>query len=142
MRTEAGRHRPTRVVQARENNPNNTNGFNNLWADIQWPSHCQITPSLGTLSSNPAVTEILSYFLRNPNAADDLEGIARWRLLNEMVHRKVEETDLALKSLVACGLMIESTGPGMLGVFSLNEGRIDEARQIVALRQSEAQEPY
>ena len=101
-----------------------------------------MTPPLGTLRSNPAVTEILSYFLRNPNAADDLEGIARWRLLNEMVHRKVEETDLALKFLVARGLLIESTGPGMQRVFSLNEGKTEEARQIVARLQNEAQEPF
>ena len=36
--------------------------------------------------------EILSYFLRNPQAADNLEGVARWRLLEQTVHRSVEET--------------------------------------------------
>jgi hypothetical protein len=32
--------------------------------------------------------QIVSYFLRNPNAADTLEGIARWRLLEERIHQK------------------------------------------------------
>ena len=41
--------------------------------------------------------EILSYFLRNPLAADTLEGVARWRLLDEVVYRKVEETRAALE---------------------------------------------
>jgi hypothetical protein len=43
-------------------------------------------------SNNPdlgVAKEILSYFLRNPNASDNLLGIARWRLMNESVRHNV-----------------------------------------------------
>jgi hypothetical protein len=33
--------------------------------------------------------EVLAYFVRHPHAADDLEGIARWRLLETAVRTRV-----------------------------------------------------
>lgn len=56
--------------------------------------------------------DILSYFLRNPQAADDLEGVARWRLLNQTIHRDVEETSEALDWLVQHGLLTRVSRPG------------------------------
>ena len=44
--------------------------------------------------------EILNYFVRNPHAADTLEGVARWRLMDEMIRRKLDETEAALECLV------------------------------------------
>jgi len=76
--------------------------------------------------------EILSYFLRNPLAADTLEGVARWRLLDEVVYRKVEETRAALEWLVERGLLLETAVSGASPVFCLNIDRISEAEKLLA----------
>jgi hypothetical protein len=56
--------------------------------------------------------DILEYFLRNPQAADDLEGVARWRLMSQTIHRDVEETSQALEYLVRKGLLTRISMPG------------------------------
>jgi hypothetical protein len=56
--------------------------------------------------SNPPwaiVEQVLSYFVRNPRAADTLEGVARWRLLQDQVSRTCQETEVALQWLVDQG---------------------------------------
>ena len=63
--------------------------------------------------------DILSYFLRNPHAADDLEGVARWRLLNQTVHREVEETSQALDWLVERGFLGRVSRAGSGTIFRL-----------------------
>jgi len=63
--------------------------------------------------------DILSYFLRNPQAADDLEGIARWRLLNQTVYRDVEETSQALDWLVQHGFLGRVSRSGAGTIFQL-----------------------
>jgi len=78
--------------------------------------------------------EILSYFLRNPLAADTLEGIARWRLLDEVVYRKVEETRAALEWLVEHGLFRETATTGTGPVFCLNVDKISEAEKLLAAK--------
>jgi hypothetical protein len=72
--------------------------------------------------------EVLRYFLRNPEAADDLEGVARWRLLEEAIHRSVEETKQALAWLVSQGFLMERMTSGSGSIFCLNpkkRGEID-----------------
>ena len=69
-----------------------------------------------------AVTrDILSYFLRNPQTADDLEGIARWRLMSETIRRSVEETNEALEWLADQGFLMRITTTGARPIFRLNE---------------------
>jgi len=70
--------------------------------------------------------------MRNPEAADTLEGIARWRLLEEAVHRKVNETSAALQWLVERGYLLQTLSPGVGPIFSLNRNKISEAREFVA----------
>lgn len=65
--------------------------------------------------------EILSYFLRHPEAADDLEGVARWRLLNERIDRSVEETKSALDWLVKKGYLTKATRAGAATMYHLNK---------------------
>jgi hypothetical protein len=84
-------------------------------------------------TAKPDVTrEVLSYFLRNPRAADSLEGVAGWRLMDEVVRRRVDETRIALDWLVAEGFLqavsTSSSGP----IFSLNEKRRAEAEGFLA----------
>jgi hypothetical protein len=78
--------------------------------------------------------EILNYFVRNPHAADSLEGIARWRLMDEAIRRNLDETETALEWLVAHGYLTSSISPGGTATFSLNPHRIEEAREFVARR--------
>jgi hypothetical protein len=68
-----------------------------------------------------AAKQILAYFMRHPRAADSLEGVARWRLLQETIHHNVDETRNALEWLVAKGFLRQETVAGTNPVFSLNE---------------------
>jgi len=76
--------------------------------------------------------EILSYFLHNPQAADSLEGVARWRLLEETVHRTVGEINEAIGWLVAHGFLLEESVAGSGPMFSLNHEQAAEAERILA----------
>jgi hypothetical protein len=77
--------------------------------------------------------EILSYFIRNPKAADTLEGIARWRLLNDTVHRKVQESRVSLNWLVYRGFLLETSSPSLGNIFSLNPAKITQAERFLAM---------
>ena len=75
---------------------------------------------------DPEVAEaVMSYFRHHPRAADSLEGIARWRLLEERAHLQIEATARALRWLVARGQLVEELRPGMTALFRLakREGR-------------------
>jgi hypothetical protein len=76
--------------------------------------------------------EILNYFVRNPSAADTLEGIARWRLVDELIHKRVEETRAALDWLVKSGWLRVHTSSSAGQIFSLNIGRLAEAESLLA----------
>ena len=77
-------------------------------------------------------SEVLSYFVRNPQAVDTLEGVTRWRLMDEVVRRKLHETETALEWLVAQGFLTTSVSPGGTATFSLNPERAEEARLFLA----------
>ena len=82
-------------------------------------------------SPQQLVRRILSYFLRNPQAADTLEGVARWRLLEETVYQNLEETKRALDWLVSAGFLVELEVPGSERVFRLNRGKGDDGRRLL-----------
>jgi hypothetical protein len=75
--------------------------------------------------------EVLRYFLRNPEAADTLEGVARWRLTDEQVRRSVEEIDEALGWLVKQGFLLEEPMIGSAPLFCLNEEKAVEAGRFL-----------
>lgn len=75
--------------------------------------------------------QVLSYFVRNPNAADSLEGITRWRLLEEQIHRSLQETQVAIKWLVEQGFLDEVKPSGATPIFRLNPERRAEAISLV-----------
>jgi hypothetical protein len=85
--------------------------------------------------------EILGYFLRNPLAADSLEGIAAWRLLDETIHRRVEDTRHALDWLVSEGYLRERVSRGTAPLYSLNHGKRTDAAAIVKQRRPLAPPP-
>lgn len=75
--------------------------------------------------------DILRYFLRNPQAADSIEGVARWRLLEEVVQRQVEGTRRALSWLVRHGFLREVSTTSTGAIFSLNPERQGEAERFL-----------
>lgn len=48
----------------------------------------------------PLAQEILGYLIRNPRAGDTLEGIVKWWLLEQKIHRSVADAQAALDELV------------------------------------------
>jgi hypothetical protein len=75
--------------------------------------------------------EVLRYFLQNPHAADSLEGVAEWRLLEDAVQRRVEGTHRALGWLVRHGFLRHVPTAGTGGIFSLNPERRAEAERFL-----------
>jgi hypothetical protein len=80
----------------------------------------------------PVAKEILSYFLRNPEAADTLTEIARWRLMQETVRVSVEITERALSWLTSQGYVRAETRVGTDQIFQLNPERRDDAEAFLA----------
>jgi len=78
------------------------------------------------------VREVLEYFLRHPQAADTLEGVARWRLQAEAIERTVAETDAALRWLVQQGFLCEHRKPGSAPIFALDNSRKSEAEGLLS----------
>lgn len=74
---------------------------------------------------------VLGYFLRNPTCVDDLEGIVRWRLLDEKVGNAVGETARALDWLVAKGLLDRLETPGLGTRYQLRTERAGEAAALL-----------
>ena len=78
---------------------------------------------------NEIVKQILSYFLRSPEAMDSVEGVARWRLLQERVNRTVEQSQVALDWLVAKDYLQVVYRVGSKRLFRLNvERRVEAVR--------------
>jgi hypothetical protein len=87
---------------------------------------------------NEVVKRILRYFVRNPNAADSLEGIARWRLLEEQIHHSLQETEIALTWLVEQGFLDEVKALGPAPVFRLNTRHRARAVSFLQRRSKES----
>jgi hypothetical protein len=75
--------------------------------------------------------EILNYFVSNPRAADSVEGVARWRLLDQTVLRTVDETHEALEWLVQQGFLCQATSAGTGAIFTLNTERRAQAKRFL-----------
>jgi len=78
--------------------------------------------------------DVLRYFVRNPEAADTVEGVARWRLLDEQIYRNLQQVARAIAWLVAQGLLVEDHLPSSRTAFRLNK---TARRRIESLLQQE-----
>ncbi len=76
-------------------------------------------------------TQILSYFLRNPEQADSLTELARWRLMEERIRLSVESTQAALNWLVAEGYVQQEARVGTESLFRLNPERRQDAESLL-----------
>jgi len=96
-----------------------------------WPTACTARDvhSVDPGPSWDAVKDILGYFLRNPQAVDSVEGVARWRVMEEQVHRTLEQTQSALAWLLTEGYLeeLETASAGRIV-------RLNPERQAVAAR--------
>jgi hypothetical protein len=79
-------------------------------------------------------SEILAYFLRNPRSADTLEGVVRWRLLEEKIFSTVEDTRESIEWLVDQQYLSRISMPGKEPLYRINEQ--DEERAAKFLRSS------
>ena len=76
-------------------------------------------------------TDILDHYLANPHVTDTFEGIAGWRLMEELVQLRVEETETALRWLVTNGYLEKSTGAAAPPLYRLNATKRSEAEQLM-----------
>ena len=88
------------------------------------------------------VRDILRYFLRNPQAMDNLEGLARWRLLDERIHRGLQRVSRAMAWLVSRGLLLQEEAGTSSAVFCLNAARRAEVEKFLEAREAEKTGPH
>lgn len=79
------------------------------------------------------IEQVLGYFVRNRKTADTLEGVARWRLSEEQVHKSLRQTEAAVDWLVKQGYLEEVVPVGSKApIFRLNPERRDDAIRFLA----------
>jgi hypothetical protein len=77
------------------------------------------------------VKQVLRYFVSHPQAADDLEAVARWRLAQETIRTTVEETQRALEWLLERDYLRLTRAAGSTMLFSLNREKLAEATALL-----------
>jgi len=75
--------------------------------------------------------DILEYFLQNPQAADSLEGVTHWRLLEQSINQTLADVKAALDRLVREGFLRETLVPGSKQIYALNPEKLGEAEQFI-----------
>jgi hypothetical protein len=78
------------------------------------------------------VKQVLRYFVCHPQATDDLEGVARWRLAAETIRTTIGDTQRALTWLVERNYLQRTRTVGSATLFSLNPDKIAEASALLA----------
>lgn len=90
----------------------------------------RLSPAWSNAAAQDFARDVLRYFLRNPQAADSLEGVVRWRLAEENVHRTVQATRYALQLLVDKGYLLERRSAVAGEFFALNPKKRREAERF------------
>jgi len=78
----------------------------------------------------------MEYFLRNPKAADDLYGIASYRLPEQVIYQHVTEVSDALDWLVSVGWLNKTASASSSPIFSFNAASRRDVEMFVAGRSS------
>ncbi len=86
--------------------------------------------------------EVLSYFVRFPEAADSIEGIARWRLLQERIHRTLAETREAIDWLVSQRYLVQIRTASTDPLFGLNSDKQADAVDYLTQTDSPVGDEY
>lgn len=74
---------------------------------------------------------ILAYLAENPAAADTVEGIAHWWLLEREIRDQSAAIERALAALAAEGWLIAWHHAGLPTHYRLNSARADEVRSLL-----------
>jgi hypothetical protein len=86
---------------------------------------------VGNTPEPQSAREVLEYFLNHPSAADSLEGIARWRLMNQQIDKTVQETSEAIEWLVLHGYLIEAAVSRSGQIYRLNPQKQSAAKRLL-----------
>lgn len=89
-------------------------------------------PSRGEARRIEIARDILSYLLQHPAAADTFEGIARWRILEEIAMRTVATTESALLWLIEKGFLLEEKIAERQSIYRLDPGRRNDAELLLS----------
>ncbi len=84
------------------------------------------------------VEDVLRYFTRNPNAADTVEGLARWRLVDEVIHSNLKQVASAVAWLVSQGMLVEESTSPQTKVVRLNEQQLGQIERFLLQVSSKA----
>src|SRR5215510_9110655 len=84
---------------------------------------------------SPIAQDILAYLIEHPQAADTLEGIIQWWILEQQIKRWSTQIEAALAELAARKLIIKGKGSDGQTRYRLNSRKI---ARIKALLEEEA----
>jgi hypothetical protein len=77
-------------------------------------------------------SHILRYFLWHPEAADTLEGLAHWRLVEHGQHLTMEQIAEGLEWLVEQGYLKEISKPYADRIYSLDPEHTGDAERFLS----------
>lgn len=75
--------------------------------------------------------KILNYLAENPKAADTVDGILQWWLLDRAIIEEEERVGQALNRLVERNLIVTVQAPDSRRHYQLNAERIEETRELI-----------
>ena len=75
--------------------------------------------------------KILEYFVNHTHASDSVEGIARWRLLQQDIYQTIHQVERALEFLVKMDLLRQQGTQATGRLYVLNTARIAECREFM-----------
>ena len=85
-----------------------------------------------TMKQNPRVYyEILHYLLNQPQAKDNVQGIAQWWILKEEVDYSVDLISRTLDQLESQGMVVVKTIGGTQKYYQINLSKMDEIRTLL-----------
>jgi hypothetical protein len=73
---------------------------------------------------------------------DNLEGLARWRLLDERIHRGLERVSRAVAWLVSRGVLLQEEAGTSSAVFRLNTARRADVDKLLEAIEVEKTDPH
>lgn len=74
---------------------------------------------------------ILSYLIKNPEAKDTVQGIAKWWLLNEKIDQTLNNILNAMNFLTIQNLVHENNLRNECISYQINEDEIDRIRELI-----------
>lgn len=84
--------------------------------------------------------EILEFFVQNSQAADNLEGVARWRLTHLRVQSALRDTQEALDWLVSKGYLDRIAISGVDPIFRINRRMLGRAENFISQTETVAED--